>query len=84
MYVADLANDVIYVINRQNLTELTRIGAGGRQAGQFHWPHVVAIDSDGNIYSAKWMAPASAQKFLRYGATGCSGTGSAEIGKYID
>lgn len=23
------------------------------------------------------------QKFLRYGATGCSGTGSAEVGKYV-
>ena len=42
MYVADLGNDVIYVINRQNLTELSRFGGGGRQAGEFHWPHMVA------------------------------------------
>ena len=31
MYVADLGNDVIYVINRQNLTELSRFGGGGRR-----------------------------------------------------
>jgi hypothetical protein len=33
MYAPELVNDVIYVMNRQNLTELTRIGGGGRQAG---------------------------------------------------
>ena len=33
MYVADLLNDTVYVINRQNLTELSRFGGGGRQAG---------------------------------------------------
>jgi len=84
MYVADLGNDVIYVINRQNLTELSRFGGGGRQAGQFHWPHVVAIDSGGNAYVGEVDGAARAQKFLRYGATGCSGTGSAEVGRYID
>ena len=26
---------------------------------------------------------ARVQKFLRYGATGCSETGSAEVGKYV-
>jgi DNA-binding beta-propeller fold protein YncE len=83
MYVADLVNDVIYVLNRQNLTELTRIGGGGRQAGQFHWPHVVATDSDGNMYVGEVDGAARTQKFLRYGATGCTGTGSAEVGKYI-
>ena len=42
MYVADLVNDVVYVINRENLTELERFGGGGRQAGEFHWPHMVS------------------------------------------
>jgi len=83
MYVADLVNDVIYVMNRQNLTELTRIGGGGRQAGQFHWPHVVANDSDGSMYVGEVDGAARTQKFLRYGASGCSGTGSAEVGKYL-
>ena len=68
MYVADLGNDVIYVINRQNLTELNRIGGGGRQAGQFHWPHMVATDSEGNLYVGEVDGAARAQKFLRYGA----------------
>ena len=83
MYVADLVNDVIYVLNRQNLTELTRVGGGGRQAGQFHWPHVVAADGEGNLYSGEVDGAGRVQKFLRYGPTACSGTGSAEVGKYI-
>ena len=56
---------------------------GGRQAGQFHWPHVVANDSDGNMYVGEVDGAARIQKFLRYGATGCSGTGIAEVGRYL-
>jgi len=83
MYVADLGNDVIYVINRQNLTELSRFGGGGRQGGEFHWPHMVAVDADGNVYAGEVDGAGRTQKFLRYGATGCSGTGSPEVGKYL-
>jgi hypothetical protein len=83
MYVADLSNDVVYVINRQNLTELSRFGGGGREAGKFHWPHMVTVDSDGNVYVGEVDGSGRAQKFLRYGATGCSGTGTTELGKYF-
>jgi hypothetical protein len=82
MYVADLGNDAIYVINRQNLTELSRFGGGGRQAGEFHWPHMVAVDSEGNVYVGEVDGASRAQKFLRYGATGCSGTGNPQVGQY--
>ncbi len=84
MYVADLGNDVVYVINRQNLTELSRFGGGGRQAGEFHWPHMVTVDSEGNVYVGEVDGASRAQKFLRYGATGCSGTGSPDVGKYSE
>jgi DNA-binding beta-propeller fold protein YncE len=84
MYVADLGNDVIYVINRQNLTELSRFGGGGRQAGEFHWPHMVTTDSEGNVYVGEVDGASRAQKFLRYGATGCSGTGNPDVGHYMD
>jgi DNA-binding beta-propeller fold protein YncE len=84
IYVADLLNDTFYVINRQNLTELNRFGGGGRQAGEFHWPHMVAVDSEGNVYVGEVDGAARTQKFLRYGATGCSGIGNAEVGKYLE
>ncbi len=82
LYVADLTNDVIYVINRQNLTEMNRVGGGGRQAGMFHWPHVVATDSSGSLYVGEVDGAARAQKYLRYGAKGCSGIGNPKVGEY--
>ena len=84
MYIADLGNDVVYVINRLNLTELNRVGGGGREAGMFHWPHMMATDSQGNLYVGEVDGAARAQRYLRYGATGCSGTGNAKIGEYAE
>ena len=82
LFVGDLTNDVVYIINRQNLTELSRIGGGGREAGKFHWPHMVSTDTEGNLYVGDVDGAARVQKFLRYGATSCTGTGSADVGKY--
>jgi YVTN family beta-propeller protein len=82
LYVADLANDTVYAINRKTLQEIDRFGTGGRQIGQFHWPHVVSVDSEGNVYTGEVDGAARVQKFMRYGATSCSGTGNPEVGKY--
>lgn len=82
VYVADLSNDTLYEINRENLQEIDRFGTGGRQIGQFHWPHTVSVDSEGNVYTGEVDTAARVQKFIRYGAVGCGGTGSPEIGKY--
>ena len=35
------------------------------------------------MYVADLDGAARTQKILRYGATGCTGTGSAEAGKYV-
>ena len=82
LYVTDLTNDTIYAINRGNNHEVARFGTGGRQAGHFHWPHVVAVDAEGNLYTGEVDGAGRVQKFLRYGATGCSGEGTAQVGKY--
>ncbi len=76
LYVGDLANGTLYIINRENLTELDRIGRAGRQAGEFHWLHALAVDSHGDIYTGEVDTGQRVQKFLRYGASSCSGTGS--------
>ena len=81
-YVADLANDTVYEINRENFHEMDRFGTGGRQVGQFHWPHVVSVDSEGNVYTGEVDSAGRVQKFIRYGPTGCSGTGSEQVGAY--
>jgi DNA-binding beta-propeller fold protein YncE len=82
LYVGDLGNGTLYIINRDNRTELDRIGRAGRQAGEFHWLHALAVDSRGDIYTGEVDTGQRVQKFLRYGSTGCSGTGSAEVGLY--
>jgi sugar lactone lactonase YvrE len=83
LYVADLTNNVIYVLSRKNLQELDRIGREGRQLGEFHWVHAVSIDSQGNLYTGEVDNGSRIQKFLRYGdKTGCAGTGATEVGKY--
>jgi hypothetical protein len=82
LYVGDLGNGTLYVLNRENRTELDRIGRAGRQAGEFHWLHALAVDTRGDIYTGEVDTGQRVQKFVRYGATGCSGTGSAEVGLY--
>ena len=73
--MADLANDTIYEINRENLQEMDRFGTGGRQIGQFHWPHVVSVDSEGNVYTGEVDSAGRVQKFLRYGPAAAAAQG---------
>ena len=82
LYVADLAHGVFYIVNRENYTELDRIGRRGRQVGEFHWIHILAVDSDGNIYTGEVDTGPRIQKFTRYGSESCSGAGHQDIGAY--
>jgi DNA-binding beta-propeller fold protein YncE len=82
LYVGDLANGTFYIINRQNYTELDRIGRAGRQVGEFHWIHALAVDTAGNVYTGEVDSGQRVQKFARYGADGCSGNGNPEVGLY--
>ena len=80
LYVGDNSNMTIYVLKRDTLEELGRLGRSGREAGEFHWLHQVSLDSQGNIYTAEVDTGKRIQKFIRYGATGCSGTGRTTVG----
>ena len=80
LYIGDNANMTIYVLNRSNLQELGRLGHSGRMPGDFHWLHQVSLDSKGNLYTGEVDTGKRIQKFLRYGSTGCSGTGSSVVG----
>jgi DNA-binding beta-propeller fold protein YncE len=80
LYVGDNSNMTIYVLNRDTLQELGRLGRSGRGAGDFHWLHQVSVDSRGNIYTAEVDTGKNIQKFVRYGPDGCSGTGRTTVG----
>jgi DNA-binding beta-propeller fold protein YncE len=83
LYVGDNANKTIYILNRSNLQELGRFGRSGRMAGEFHYLHQVSVDSKGNIYTGEVDTAKRIQKFIRYGATGCSGTGWPTVGGVV-
>jgi len=80
VYVGDNANMTMYILSRSNLQELGRIGRSGQAAGEFHWLHQVSVDSKGNIYTAEVDTGKRVQKFVRYGDSGCSGTGLSTVG----
>jgi DNA-binding beta-propeller fold protein YncE len=80
LYIGDNTNQTIYILGRDNLEQLGRLGHGGRMAGDFHWLHQVSLDSRGNIYTGEVDTGKRVQKFVRYGADGCSGKGTANIG----
>ena len=80
LYVGDNSNMTMYVLNRDTLQELGRLGRSGREAGEFHWLHQVSVDTRGNIYTAEVDNGKRIQKFIRYGPDGCSGTGRTTVG----
>ena len=67
MYLADGANEKIYVMQRETLEILTSFGDGGRQPGQFYAVHSIATDSKGNIYTTETYRGQRVQKFVYKG-----------------
>ena len=64
LYNADGQNQRIHIINRAAMEIEGYFGRRGRYAGQFHWVHNVAVDSDGNFYTAEVNQGRRAQKFV--------------------
>jgi DNA-binding beta-propeller fold protein YncE len=53
MYVADQQNERVHVVDREELQVLTSFGVGGRYAGHFRELGGVAVDANGNLYTAE-------------------------------
>jgi hypothetical protein len=64
LYVADLGNSRIAVLDRKTLQVLYQFGSHGAAPGDFQTPHHLAVDSKGNLYTAEVNPGNRAQKFL--------------------
>src|SRR5215475_3519121 len=67
IYLADGANEKVYIMLRETLEILTSFGDGGRQPGQFYAVHSIATDSKGNIFTTETYRGQRIQKFLYKG-----------------
>jgi hypothetical protein len=67
IYVADGANEKIWILDRDSLQILTSFGDGGRQPGEFYEVHNIAVDSKGNMYTTETTNGHRIQRFLYKG-----------------
>jgi DNA-binding beta-propeller fold protein YncE len=65
LYVADAGNGRIHILDRQTLQPVSEFGRIGHYAGQFVFLHNVAVDSEGNVYTAEVGGGRRVQKFIR-------------------
>ena len=63
IYVADGANGRVYILNRADGSQVSSFGRTGRMAGEFKWVHNIAIDRQGNLYTAEVGFGRRVQKF---------------------
>ena len=67
VYVADLGNNHIHVLDRQTFEVLDTFGSQGMEPGQFGGVHHIATDSQGSIYTAEAQEGRRAQKLVMTG-----------------
>ena len=65
LVMADGRNNSIHLIRRDTGRVEATLGRPGRYAGEFHWVHDLAIDSQGNLYAGEVDTGKRAQKFVR-------------------
>ena len=66
LLVADGTNNEVRITAaRDRRAWSARFGRPGRQAGDFHWVHNIAIDSQGSVYTAEVDTGKRAQRFVR-------------------
>ena len=63
LYVADLGNNQIVIVDRKTMSVAGSFGKGGTNPGEFGTVHEIASDSKGNLYSAE-LRTKRIQKFV--------------------
>lgn len=69
LLTADGENNEIRILRRDDGAVVGRFGRNGRNAGQFHWVHAIAVDAKGNVYTAEVDTGKRIQKFKLIGNT---------------
>jgi DNA-binding beta-propeller fold protein YncE len=67
LYVADGMNKTVWIVQRDNLTPVSRFGDGGRLPGRFYAVGSVAVDSKGNVYTGEESDGKRVQKWVNKG-----------------
>ena len=64
IFVSDIMNNVVWILNRQDGTTLGHFGFLGHTGGGFQWLHMVATDSKGNVYTGEVDTGMRVQRFV--------------------
>jgi hypothetical protein len=63
----DGGNNELRTVVRETGEVVGTIGQQGRNAGQFHWVHNIAVDSKGNVFTSEVGTGSRLQKFSYLG-----------------
>lgn len=64
IYVADMMNGRIWILDRKTYAFLGAIGRNGRYPGEFIWLHSIDVDSEGNLYTSEVNTGRRIQKLV--------------------
>ena len=64
IYISDIMNNVVWIVNRADGKTLGHFGFFSHAGGGFHWLHMVATDSKGNVYTGEVDTGKRVQRFL--------------------
>ena len=63
LLAADGSNNHVWMLTRETGAVLGLFGRNGRNAGDFHWVHNMAVDSRGNVFTTEVDTGKRAQRF---------------------
>ena len=64
IYISDIMNNVVWIVSRADGQTLGHFGFFSHAGGGFHWLHMVATDSKGNVYTGEVDTGKRVQRFL--------------------
>jgi DNA-binding beta-propeller fold protein YncE len=64
LFISDLTNDTIWFLNRADGKVIGRMGSRGENGGQWFGLHMIAVDSQGNVYTGEVYNGERVQRFV--------------------